>query len=58
MSKCAGCDKHNAVIYHNEDMYCHACYDECLIESECYCDDDCGIVCHIHMEIDNENKTC
>ena len=48
MSKCAGCDQHNAVIYHNEDMYCHDCYDECLIESECYCDDDCGIVCHIH----------
>ena len=33
MSKCAGCDQHNAVIYHNEDMYCHDCYDDCLTES-------------------------
>ena len=56
MSKCAGCDQHNAVIYHNEDMYCHDCYDECLTESACYCDADWGIVCHIHMEtFDNED---
>ena len=56
MSKCAGCDQHNAVIYHNEDMYCHDCYDDCLTETECYCDADWGIVCHIHMEtFDNEN---
>lgn len=28
MSKCAGCDQHNAVIYDDEDMYCHDCYNE------------------------------
>jgi len=27
-SKCAGCDQHNAVIYDDEDMYCHDCYNE------------------------------
>lgn len=27
-SKCAGCDQHNAVIYEDEDMYCHDCYYE------------------------------
>ena len=32
-SKCAGCDQHNAVIYDDEDMYCHDCYNEkCEIE--------------------------
>ena len=28
MSKCSGCDQHNAVIYDDEDMYCHDCYNE------------------------------
>ena len=28
MSKCSGCDQHNAVIYHDHDMYCHDCYRE------------------------------
>jgi Zn finger protein HypA/HybF involved in hydrogenase expression len=28
MSKCASCDQHNAVIYDDEDMYCHDCYNE------------------------------
>ena len=30
MSKCTGCDQHNAVIYHDEDMYCEDCYQEKL----------------------------
>jgi hypothetical protein len=30
MSKCSGCDQHNAVIYDDEDMYCHDCYNEKL----------------------------
>jgi hypothetical protein len=30
MSKCTGCDQHNAVIYDDEDMYCHDCYNEKL----------------------------
>ena len=35
MSKCAGCDQHNAVIYHDDDMYCEDCYQEKLdIEKE------------------------
>jgi Zn finger protein HypA/HybF involved in hydrogenase expression len=35
MSKCAGCDQHNAVIYHDDDMYCEDCYQEKLdIEDE------------------------
>jgi len=28
VSKCTGCDQHNAVIYHNEDMYCEDCYEQ------------------------------
>jgi hypothetical protein len=29
MSKCTGCDQHNAVhTYHNKDMYCDDCYEE------------------------------
>ncbi len=30
MSKCTGCDQHNAVIYDDDDMYCHDCYNEKL----------------------------
>lgn len=47
-SKCAGCDQHNAVIYLNDDMYCEKCYSECLIEKECYCDEDKGLICDHH----------
>lgn len=32
MSKCAGCDQHNAVIYHDDDMYCEDCYKDALID--------------------------
>lgn len=39
MSKCAGCDQHNAVIYYNEDMYCHDCYYECLDDADCLIDE-------------------
>jgi len=39
MSKCAGCDQHNAVIYHKEDMYCHDCYYECLDGADCLIDE-------------------
>lgn len=28
MSKCSGCDNHNAVIFADEDMYCVACHEE------------------------------
>ena len=26
------------------------CYEQRLIDAECYCDDDRGIICHLHME--------
>lgn len=54
MSKCTGCDQHNAVIYHNEDMYCEDCYEEHIYMV--------NIIHHIHMadclideEFDNED---
>ena len=41
MSKCAGCDQHNANIYDPDvdDMYCYDCHLEKQQEDECYCDD-------------------
>ena len=52
MSKCASCDQHNAFTYcpDADDMYCVECYEQKLIDNECYCDDDRGITCHIHIE--------
>lgn len=52
MSKCASCDQHNAFTYcpDADDMYCAECYEQRLIDAECYCDDDRGIICHLHME--------
>jgi len=49
-SKCAGCDQRKASIYHDEDMYCEDCFEEHLMIEECYCDDDKGIVCYLHIE--------
>lgn len=40
MSKCAGCDQHNAVIYHNEDMYCEDCYEEHIHMADCLIDEE------------------
>ena len=35
MSKCAGCDEHNATIHADHDMYCENCYREKLnLENE------------------------
>ena len=52
MSKCASCDQHGASIYcpDADDVYCYECYEEKLIDDECYCDDDRGITCHLHVE--------
>lgn len=52
MSKCASCDQHNAFTYcdQSDDMYCPECYDQKLIDNECYCDDDRGITCYLHIE--------
>jgi len=52
MSKCASCDQHNAFTYcpDADDMYCSECYTQKLIDDECYCDEDRGITCHLHME--------
>lgn len=51
MSKCASCDQHNAFTYceQSDDMYCSECYDQKLIDNECYCDDDRGITCYLHL---------
>ena len=51
-SKCAFCDQRNATVYcaDTDDMYCRDCYEEKLIDDECYCDDDTGMVCHLHWE--------
>lgn len=50
ISKCAGCDQHNANIYDADadDMYCYDCYKERTIEIECYCDEDKGLICNYH----------
>lgn len=56
-SKCTGCDQRNATVYHDEDMYCSDCYREKMIDDACYCDDDTGITCRHHMEIDNAYQT-
>ena len=50
ISKCAGCDQRNANIYDADadDMYCHDCYKERIIEIECYCDEDKGLICDDH----------
>jgi len=52
-SKCAGCDQHNAVIHHDNDMYCNDCYKQKIIEIECYCEDEIGIICNHHLEESN-----
>jgi hypothetical protein len=51
-SKCAICDQRNASVYcpDADDMYCYSCYEQKQIDNECYCDDDRGITCHIHIE--------
>lgn len=51
-SKCAGCDQRNASIYcaDTDNMYCYDCYTEKAIQDECFCDDDRGVTCHIHIE--------
>ena len=55
-SKCARCDQRNANIYDPDvdDMYCYDCHLEKRLEDECYCDDDSGIICHLHEEADDE----
>ena len=55
MSKCASCDQRNAFTYCQEadDMYCSDCYRQKMLDDECFCDDDRGITCHLHMELNN-----
>lgn len=39
MSKCACCDRHNATVYYDDDMYCTDCYAEKHYDEHvCYCD--------------------